>query len=239
MSSATIPDRPNRGADVLILTGVHSGGNLLPCLADGFADGVVDEPGAAWSIAADDRSEPAGDLLERRRRWRSRWIRGSPERPVAAALEATGAAPPEGHRLERPQLMERRARPLRQGGPQGGGLREGASGWTSGRVALRLDRPRPSPFTVAGPRGQRGARGLATDMSLANCQVSDRCPTCPPCMARLLVRARPSSAARTIRTSPPRAGLVDRRVGPPRNTDDPLCGRPVVRLGNEDRAAMR
>src|SRR5690625_7584747 len=40
------PDRPNRGADVLILTGVHSGGNLLPCLADGFADGVVDEPNA-------------------------------------------------------------------------------------------------------------------------------------------------------------------------------------------------
>src|SRR5699024_3037210 len=119
------------GADVLILTGVHSGGNLLPCLADGFADGVDDEPnaylrsdtGGRRSVRA--RRGPArtgrpgeiegGSAAGRDTRWRRRWRR-------RARLHR------RGHRLERPQLMERRARLAQAGWTSGRGPQGGASG---------------------------------------------------------------------------------------------------------------
>src|SRR5690625_2196582 len=135
--------------------------------------------------------------------------------------------------------MERRARLAQAGWTSGRGLR----GRTSGRVALRLDRTTTVTLrTAAGPRGQprrawpRELQYVTRELH----QVSDRCLHALRVWRVLLVGARPLQRREDDpHQLLPRAGLVDRRVGPPRNTDDPLCGRPVVRLGNEDRAAMR
>src|SRR5699024_10475329 len=122
-----------------------------------------------------------------------------------------------------------------QGGASGGGPK---GGWPCDSIG-----PRPSPFAQLQDReDSRGARGVAScSMSLANCTKSATGALHALRVWRVLrVGAR---ALLRLEGEPhqlsPRAGLVDRRVVPPRNTDYPLCGRPVVRLGNEDRAAMR